>query len=339
MSLEWLGAALLGLTFTCAPPRFIFFPAQFLRAMLWMILLSLGTQVRPTIRLLSLVVGLFAALPLFSTILPTLTNNSETRSVMAYSGAVLFTSIARFLLRPGTAFNWPLIRAWEQEVISRPSIAPFPFTKLVMQLNSTWDPRNTSMRVWSLSKQLSQTEFQRSSAVDEIILRGTGILILHISTLLIPSDLNQFRPEITLCFASFSLYSALILFSKKKPNIFNRFWFFIIQLPTASLFTLRRLLPDPYIAWLPKSQVILRYELIFVAISMALIGFALLKLSSKSWKSENMTLTAFAADTRYTILRKIAEIGKGLTNTRNIVTFLILIDLIAATLRISLTWL
>jgi hypothetical protein len=191
MTFEWLATVLLGLVLTCAPTHWVFFPARLIRAILWMALLSLGAPVAASLRAISIAIGIIAALPLFSTLLPALVSGGELSSFSFQAPILVLVLLIRLLLLPGAALQWSRIRAWEQEVVRRPANNPF---QLLFGNGTENNSQSVKQRLWSLSLGLSSSEFSRSNFLEGIPMRASGLLLLYASILLVPSSL-KLSPE------------------------------------------------------------------------------------------------------------------------------------------------
>lgn len=334
MNLEWLGAVLIGLALTCAPAQWIFYPAQLLRAFLWASMFALGTYILPFLRAASVIIGVISALPLLSTLMPMSVAEGDLNSPLGTTGALPFILFVRFFFRPGTAFNWPRIRSWEQEVVLR---STFPQSPLWPGA-ANGPTEHLLKRIWSLSKNMAQVEFKNSPALDGLPLRGTGILILHISALLLPPNLNHFRPELALLIASVALAVGVFQSLSNYPAL-RLTLISLLFLPTGALFLIREFFSETTSVWLPKSPTLTRFELIVVAVSVFTLSLATLRRTLIFTRWETPALDSVSVDRRYIFLRKIAEIGKWASTPRNLITLFVQTDLLIATLRITLTWL
>ena len=184
MTSEWLVTVLIGLVLTCAPTHWVFFPARLIRAVLWMALLSLGAPVAASLRAISIAIGIISALPLFSTLLPALVSGDELSSFSFQAPFLLLVLLIRLLLLPGAALQWSRIRAWEQEVVRRPTNNPF---QLLIGIEN--NSQSVKQRLWRLSLSLSSSEFSRSNFLEGIPMRASGLLLLYASILLLPTSI------------------------------------------------------------------------------------------------------------------------------------------------------
>jgi len=334
MNLPWLATILLGLVLTCAPLEWIVSIARQLRTLFWMLFLSFGSPVLPPVRLVAAAVGVAAALPLFSTLVADSLPNTFRQEMLFLPLTTALIVFLRAAILPGLAMDWSRMQAWEQEVVRRTGSQT-----LIFPLNRLQDTQKHSSRVrlWALSRKLARSELSQIQFLNNLPLRAMGVLCLYVATTSIPPTLWRLRPELSIWLVFLSCFTTFRAFQRPESPALSRNEAFYTGATLCILILAHFILPNSGLDSLVRLDVSVFTEKLLVSSSILVLFAGFFDRNFRKLGSTGTSLTSLPLERRYSFLRKVANFSRWLANPGNLVTLFVQLDVVAATLRISLS--
>jgi hypothetical protein len=334
MSLPWLATILMGLVLTCAPLEWIVSIARQLRTLFWMLFLSLGSPVLPPVRLLAAAVGLASALPLFSTLVADSLPHTFQSHMFFLSVTSVLIVVLRVAILPGMAMDWSQMQAWEQEVVRRTGSHTLLFLDDSLRESQR---HNNRARLWALSHELARSELSQIHALNNLPLRAMGLLCFYISTASLPISLARFRPELSVWIVFLSGFTAFRAFRRpESPALSKKEVLYTIGI-LLPLLGSHFLMPDSGFDSIIKREVSVFIEKISISSAILILFAGFFDRNFRKLGFVGSSLTSLPLERRYSFLRKVSNFSRWLANPGNLVTLFVQLDVVAATLRITLS--
>jgi hypothetical protein len=334
MSLPWLATILMGLALTCAPLEWIVSIARQLRTVFWMLFLSLGSPILPPVRLLAAAIGLAAALPLFSTLIADALPHSFESEMLFLSVTTALIVFLRVALLPGVAMDWSRMQAWEQEVVRRTGSHTLLF--LNDQLRDS-QSRGNRERLWALSRELARSELSQVHVLKNLPLRAIGLLCFYIAATSLPVSLARLRPELSLWLVFLASFTTFRAFQHPESPSFSKKEALYTSSILLILLLSHFLIPGNGLNSLVKYQASVFIEKISISCSILVLFAGFFGRNFSKLGFVGSSLTSLPLERRYSFLRKVANFSRWLANPGNLVTLFVQLDVVAATLRITLS--
>ncbi|MEN9811008.1 MAG: hypothetical protein RLZZ488_2575 [Pseudomonadota bacterium] len=326
--------AVFGLALIILNQQQAFASARFIRARIWANVILFGGGAALPLYFLSIVVGLTAALPILSALIPQPSQNVPLRLSHAEPLLLGLTLILRIVLWPAIALDWSTVKKWEQEVVRRPRGGLWPRIRRTHHSNR----ESFTLRARQLGSHLASQEIGRSSNNPSNLLKALGILLLYVAVLAIPQGQSElsFKGLLLVAFASCVVFIREMLTGTDFK--YKNFKLKIVVL-CCGILVLAALIFQLHGAPPPKFSAVLADSTRFLVLStiLAVITGEFARLLEMRPVSA-IEVGSAPVDKKYSILKKITQTAQWLAKPRHLVSVAMQTDLLLTTLRITVSW-
>lgn len=311
-----------------------FAPARFLRARIWANVILFGGGAALPLYFLSIVIGLAAALPTLSALIPQSSPNVSLRLNHAEPLLLGLTLLLRIVLWPAIALDWSTVKKWEQEVVRRPRGGLWPRLRRSHHSNR----ESFALRARQLGTHLASQEIGRSSKIRSNSLKSLGILLLYVAVLAIPQENSElaFKGLLLVAFACCIVFFREMLTGTdlKYKNLKLKIVILCCGILVLAAVVFQLLGAPP-----PKLSAILADSTRFLVLSTILAVITgefgrLLEMRPVS----AIEVGSAPVDKKYSILKKITQTAQWLAKPQHLVSVAMQTDLLLTTLRITVSW-
>ncbi|MEY3903630.1 MAG: hypothetical protein RL189_2936 [Pseudomonadota bacterium] len=311
-----------------------FASARFIRARIWANVILFGGGAALPLYFLSIVVGLAAALPILSALIPQPSPNVPLPLGHAEPLLLALTLILRIVLWPAIALDWSTVKKWEQEVVRRPRGGLWPRLRRTHHSNR----ESFALRALQLGSHLASQEIGRSSKIRSNYLKALGILLLYVAVLAIPQDHSElsFKGMLLVALSCCVIFIREMLtgtdFKYKNLKLKIVILCCGILVLAAAVFQLQGAPP-------PKLSAVLADSTRFLVLStiLAVITGEFGRLLETRPVSA-IEVGSAPVDKKYSILKKITQTAQWLAKPKHLVSVAMQTDLLLTTLRITVSW-
>ncbi|NBO38265.1 hypothetical protein EBU99_06755 [bacterium] len=337
-TLFWLVPATLGVLLASFSSKAAYALVRRFRGFLWTAFLSTGDLLLFPFTILSLIVSLLAALPLATTLLPASTSSFSAHvSNQPHFVPLLLLTLSvfvRFWIYPACNIDWSRVRRWEQEVVRRTETLPPVSLKTLFhgETQARWS------RVSQLSRAVVESEMTDSLPLRVLPRRSLGLLLIHSAGLSLAQGAwkNPLELKVAIVGLCITLFFA-DLRPEARPQEIPWHWLLAGLVPAIALGVFRLHFSHWPIFWSKHSLFIHDFERFCLLVTVFLFFLRDLRTIIKPLRRRGLEIGTGPVDRRYFFLRKINDNVSWLGNTGNLVLLLIQLDLLLATLRITLS--
>lgn len=336
MTLTWAPLAVAGAALTLINSGIVFTSARKLRGLFWTAAVLFGEAATVPLHLMSIAVGLIAALPVCSAVLSV----SQTGSSMQLSlGQFILLTISvlfRIVFWPAIGADWSKVRRWEQEMVRRPRGMLWANALL-----TSGSPAQEVMtkRASVLGQTVAKSELSNSSTLSCIPKQTLGLLFIFCATLHFPNHFEELRTEVRILLLTCCLWIfATATVAPIEAGKWLKNWF-ILLFSIPAVLSVYRFATGQWPFGLNLSMVatqdISRLSLLSVVFLLTSRDIAQL-LELRPAPAPEVGLAPL--DRRYSFLKKITQTSQWLAQPSHLLALLMQLDILLATLRITVTW-
>jgi hypothetical protein len=331
----WALLAPLGAALVLLSDRFFYAAAQKMRGHFWTVAILYGEAATVPLRILSMTVGLVAALPVCSAIM---TINGQTSFTPLSTGQLflLFLSVLfRVLFWPAVGADWAQVGRWEQEVVRRPRGMLWVYA---------FSPKSSGREVYIqraaiLGRTAAAAELREFAKFNSIPKQALGLLLMYYAVMYMPSFFGPLKTELKVVFLTFCLwtFAGNAVVQNEISETAKRLGTALFLIP-AGLW-ICRLYSGDWPFGFNVSRIITHdvMRLSFLSVVFLLTGRDIARLLDLRPASAPEVGLA-PLDRRYSFLKKITQTSQWLAKPSHLLTLFLLLDVLLATLRITVTW-
>ncbi|NBW80341.1 hypothetical protein EBR21_01175 [bacterium] len=334
-NLIWLWTATGGFLLTVTNAPFFFASARQLRAWFWTAIILFGEAVAFPLKFISLLVGLFAALPICAASTDIPDPGSVLQLTFPQFILVCMSVIFRVYFWPGIAMDWDRVRKWEQEVVRRPR------GKLLahIQARGHTTRERLNSRAFILGLSLAEGELKSSPALAAIPKQSLGLLLIFIASRAVGTATSPLSIELNILVIFCSIGVFLLAVSKQKSVAMKTDKRFLLALlPTAILMASRLTFTRWSIEISTYCNIISDLSRFSILTAILALLFREIEVLLETRPKTGAEVGFAPLDKKYSFLKMVTHTAQWLAKPAHLVSLFIHFDILLTTLRITLSW-